>query len=803
MHHRFPELLLTSVSAPPTGDGFYYPSLDDTEQVLTDDQAELKGAEQDLEHGRFQDCEETCMRLLSASNDADVQRLLLHCFRCSGRAHFAWKAAEDQLERFAAQQRMDAKAKMKLSMAESCLAQGQDAKALHLAKEVYQDFRSLDLPSFEGLALLIMAAATNNAKKAEDWSCEAIEAFQIDGHSHGLGRALLQLASSASARQKAATKALETFKFCGDERWQAFTLQKMALWFLEEDNPLMAAQHAEAAVHLLHNGMTLQREAELSEVCCAAYRSLGQPEVGLRSIRSCWSRARKKEDRRIEAHMLYASIKANQAALWPNDKEKALQSALKTAENSREIFQELGDRKMELAALLATSQLYLEGSKLQEALQTAQEAVALAQDAEDEELSAAALMLSGVRLAREEFVAAKQALDMPIEASAKSRRYLVKMKMQAAKVSIEAKDYDSAERMLEKASALYHLEGDWKGKASAYLMLARVQLERGKEDDASRAMEHASKASELSRDAGDRLQEAHALLHLSEAGRQCVLSLSNQNSRLCNQAAVPAMQAARDALTIAEHFDEDVLRAHAHLRLADLQVLSETLLEAAISNASQAAELFVEATKRGDCAYSKDVLLAYAYSKEVQGMATYRWQHRTKASAEQAEEAAHEAKVALEQAKAAYEQAEVFQASRRCQDYLKEMGMKATSVSQEAKMEPKAMDTYKQWQPKMPAPLESKKLEKKNREVQDFSKFEGEALVMMKLKSIVEDLGGDEGIEMDDPFMSAGLNSRAAVQLRSELEQAFGPEIQYPSTLAFDHPNIRSMSSWLSQHIPG
>lgn len=41
----------------------------------------------------------------------------------------------------------------------------------------------------------------------QDWSCEAIEAFQIDGHSHGLGRALLQLASSASARQKAATKA--------------------------------------------------------------------------------------------------------------------------------------------------------------------------------------------------------------------------------------------------------------------------------------------------------------------------------------------------------------------------------------------------------------------------------------------------------------------------------------------------------------------------------------------------------------------------------------------------------------------
>lgn len=32
---------------------------------------------------------------------------------------------------------------------------------------------------------------------------------------------------------------------------------------------------------------------------------------------------------------------------------------------------------------------------------------------------------------------------------------------------------------------------------------------------------------------------------------------------------------------------------------------------------SQAAELFVEATKRGDYAYSKDVLLAYAYSKEV------------------------------------------------------------------------------------------------------------------------------------------------------------------------------------------
>eukprot|EP00913_Durusdinium_trenchii_P023591 g22166.t1 len=214
------------------------------------------------------------MRLLSASNDADVQRLLLHCFRCSGRAHFAWKAAEDQLERFAAQQRMDAKAKMKLSMAESCLAQGQDwftvhqhhavqdAKALHLAKEVYQDFRSLDLPSFEGLALLIMAAATNNAKKAEESrrSGGAIEAFQIDGHSHGLGRALLQLASSASARQKAATKALETFKFCGDERWQAFTLQKMALWFLEEDTQLCSC----VGKRLLPRGLFRQRDRWIS-----------------------------------------------------------------------------------------------------------------------------------------------------------------------------------------------------------------------------------------------------------------------------------------------------------------------------------------------------------------------------------------------------------------------------------------------------------------------------------------------------------------------------------------------------------
>ena len=105
---------------------------------------------------------------------------------------------------------------MLLSMAECHLACGAVPLALQAAKEAHEAFRQLDAPVLEGLALLLMAEA--EPKTAAERCQEAIEAFQVDGGLRGLGRALLKLAESS---RKACGKALEVFKFCGEQRWQA------------------------------------------------------------------------------------------------------------------------------------------------------------------------------------------------------------------------------------------------------------------------------------------------------------------------------------------------------------------------------------------------------------------------------------------------------------------------------------------------------------------------------------------------------------------------------------------------------
>ena len=157
-------------------------------------------------------------------------RLLLHSYRCQGKLSWAKHLAEEQLRKDLEKQ---AKAMLKLTLAELQFADRNGPAAKRLAKEALADFFELDMPSYEGFCLLVLAheaLAGESYGFAEKYASDALERFQDDGHSHGLGRALLTLAEVQTAAQNpaaalSAEKALEVFKFCQDEVWQACLAQ--------------------------------------------------------------------------------------------------------------------------------------------------------------------------------------------------------------------------------------------------------------------------------------------------------------------------------------------------------------------------------------------------------------------------------------------------------------------------------------------------------------------------------------------------------------------------------------------------
>ncbi|CAE7644833.1 unnamed protein product [Symbiodinium sp. CCMP2592] len=781
---RLSELFLWPPAAPPGGDGLF-----DTFGHEASVDKTVKEAELLLEASSFQACED--LLLAEKTDGSDVLRspyalrLLLHSYRCRGKQSWARKLAEDQLAKpTTATQHPIGQAMMQLSLAELELADKRQDRATHLAKEALAAFSEMDMPSYEALCLLALAGAASANERhgdAAEFAKDALERFQQEDDesqsTRGLGRALLALAEAEQALQdfaaaeRSTEKSLEVFKFGKDEVWQAFVLQMRAGWSFKQDNPSLAAVSAEAAMHLWQsNGHPLSREAELAEIASSAFLAMNQPEDAMKTVRACLYRARMMGDRTIEGHMLYVTIRVNQAF-------GDMEGAIKMADKSWEVFHEIGSRRMELAALRAKCDVQLAGPTPDpKALDTAKQVVASAQELDqldsqkDEELGNAWLQMSRLRDARDESINAKKALETAIQRfeAAGQRRRAVEAALELAGLSAKVQDYSSAVDMAREVRSLCRKHDDVKGEASALLLLGSVLLQR---HDNLEAMKAAEEAFELFRQVGDRFREAEALFLVSQAGQQfCTMSKATVAKHWIYFGA--ALQAAKDAVAIAEHLGDMQLCAHAYVVLAQIQVLSVPLLHDALKNAQEASDLF---SHLGHAAGT-------ACSLELQASASHSLQN-------------HAAAVeALNKAKLVYAQANMPTRVRRCDEFLHEL----ESAGQAAVTETKVSIEVKQEAPRLPQPVLSLP-KRERREIKDPMSLQGEDRVMAQLAKILQDLGVED-VHDDDGLMSSGLTSRAAIQLKGEMEQAFAG-IHIPSTVAFDYPNIRSLSNWIAGSI--
>lgn len=80
----------------------------------------------------------------------------------------------------------------------------------------------------------------------------------------------------------------------------------------------------------------------------------------------------------------------------------------------------------------------------------------------------------------------------------------------------------------------------------------------------------------------------------------------------------------------------------------------------------------------------------------------------------------------------------------------------------------------------------------------------GETAMADLIKSAIAELMGADAassISLDDPLMSSGVNSTAAVALTTQLEVSLGTSL--PPTLVFDYVTIRDMSAYLASTVAG
>merc|ERR1719454_54631 len=72
-------------------------------------------------------------------------------------------------------------------------------------------------------------------------------------------------------------------------------------------------------------------------------------------------------------------------------------------------------------------------------------------------------------------------------------------------------------------------------------------------------------------------------------------------------------------------------------------------------------------------------------------------------------------------------------------------------------------------------------------------------LVKQRIVTMVSDMSGEDAIDSDTPFMDAGIDSLASVELRTNLQKAFG--VQLPSTVMFNYPTTLSIADFLVQEM--
>jgi len=627
----------------------------------------------------------------------------------------------------------------------SCFLRDDYADMLSFAQEACDIYRELGAKRLEVFEFSALAQFFLRAGKPAKALAAAHEGFAVSRGVASAGKALqafllLLIVESLSEigrkrpALKAAKQGLARFRDLGDPRANAYALQVVLFAHCELDEYDGALGAAEEALGAARELCDQRMELDLHFLVAIVQLRRGEPDAALEAMRSAREIGSGLEDLEEEA---CAERMVSEIYLELLDTA----SALKAAARSRRLFERAGDAIGEASALILSSFAHALSGQLGRAVTAATEA----RDIYEEQESVAG---EGIAL------------------------------RQLAELQVQAERYDLASQAAQRRLELWEDAGNSKEMAYALHSLASVHIAGGSLEEAEGM---AQQALGLCREVGDRHLEVGLMLELT------AIQVMRMDREASPDAAAPspgfaaacsrALGAATEAFALAcEHCaggQGTGLRAQAAFWRAQMLYCSGGDSEA-LRMARHAERLF---SCMGRSAAASEALTLQAFALLGLG------------DRKQAMKAAEDALVLARAccAAAAEKSASAFFDQVQRDDARREQAEQTVAIQAPGPLLPQAApdDAGDKTAvvPAVEAPPEPKGLD---------PVVVRERLMQMVLDAIASE---EEDLQVDTPFMDAGMDSLSSVQFVTEVSREFSMKLS-PS-LVFDYPNVRGFLGYL------
>lgn len=753
---------------------------------------------------------------------ADSLRLVVHGLRAKAELlRFHGKSPRDVLkeaEKFAnenlelAEEKKDKRmqASMLLSFAEvNRNKRGKQKRelALESVQRAVPIFEELKLGNLQAMALLILSRIwykKQDLTKCTNFADDAANLYSELGDRkgeavawHAVGTAQWQ-ASDYRGALASSDKALALLEEVDDKKMLASETHSRAVWLMDYDpaKALLPAKDAYSMFKELEYGRGW--EASSLSLIAEGYCACNEPSKAVRAAKLGVKNLEKRGDKAEAVRAMHALMRAY---TFNDDGEEAVE----VAEKGIVLAQELGDRNLEVTMLRELTKVFTTMSKMDDALDAAHREKALLNQMGDtkDELVAQMHNITKVHLKEGDRDKSMRSAEMALKMveNIKDKRMEAYALLASAGVHAFNDDNSQALKLAQEASDLFHEEQDKPGEAKALTFVTRLYKQN---EEYRAALRSAKDVLELHDQMRNTRGQAVALQEMAE------IYVEDSKSK-------EALPLVTDGIRRAKEADDDKLTAQMMTTMVQVYVgMAESMQKGthkfeeyakkalqtakdAVSRASKINDMSTEGDTQYWLGYAYDLTdkVQDALQAASEASSLYRQSGNLPGQAKSmallgkawmAKGNLAKAQKWLEDAAEKAKQAGDVQVEKMVQDLLKEATPKAAPQAVDPALLA-AMQAQAAAGPAAPAAQAAATAAAASPAPVAAYQPPDMELVKTRVKQMVVEMTGSDDLEADVPFMDAGVDSLASVELRTTLQSGFG--VPLPSTVLFNYPRDR------------
>jgi tetratricopeptide (TPR) repeat protein/acyl carrier protein len=679
--------------------------------------------------------------------------------------------------------------------------------ALDCALKAAPIFKQIGDAKFEAMTHLTLARIyykKHNVQASIKSANEAIAMFQSIGDKIGEGEACHTVGSANVQGYKVAeglefsAKAASLYQEAGNLKMYAREQHALADWNLKR-NDVVSGLAAAKEAYRTFKGLRYGKGWEGSSLSMMVECLVGMQKVNsaLKEARAAVKDFKARGELKEQCRCMQSLVSA-MAADNDHDEAEAV------VEEGIEISKRLGDRHLEIEMRKLGSQLALSAQKFPTALRHAEAVKELYKDLGASKQEALELMHSITKVnymaddKKRTKESADQAINLAEQLGDKNVQAYAMLASSAAYLMND--DAEQALKAAREAVELFNEDGDKMGEARSMLQVSEIQRSQG---DFKAALASAEDSLDLRAELGDGQKQAAVMIHMADIHIQIekfkdardlcqegvrlakengddkttaklmskmseayfgMLEKEDPNSRVMKELIEKAVKTGREACRVAGQSQDMRLEASAQYWLASLYLL---------------------AGKYGDMIQAaNDAISLYKQSGEMSGQVNAMCLIG-KAFLQQGRDS--RATTVVEDAQVLAKKIGDTAGEQRASDLLKEISSRKTVAAPTMMMAAAAPTAAAAAGPAASAAPADGAVSAYN--APDIEVVKG------RIVALVNDLSGEDSLDADTPFMDAGVDSLASVELRTNLQKAFG--VQLPSTVMFNYPTTSSIADFL------